>query len=133
MFSKGRAFLASQSRARILLFALITLATAYLLSRPLGGPSAPHSSFPSFPQDSHVYPGEPHAAALNQTRPKRVAIIGAGAGGSSAAWFLSRAGRVVEERLGVGEGSILGEIVVVDKLGHVGGLPRPYTLTATGG
>ncbi|WVQ64724.1 uncharacterized protein L199_002891 [Kwoniella botswanensis] len=56
-----------------------------------------------------------------QSRPKRVAIVGAGASGSAAAFFLKRAARIVEARLGVEEGSRLGEIVVFEKEGYVGG------------
>ncbi|WWC58035.1 uncharacterized protein I303_100570 [Kwoniella dejecticola CBS 10117] len=56
-----------------------------------------------------------------QDRPKRVAIVGAGASGSAAAFFLRRAARVVESRLGLEEGSRLGEIVVFEKEGYVGG------------
>nr|XP_019048632.1 hypothetical protein I302_02404 [Kwoniella bestiolae CBS 10118]OCF27562.1 hypothetical protein I302_02404 [Kwoniella bestiolae CBS 10118] len=52
---------------------------------------------------------------------KRVAIIGAGASGSAAAFFLNRAARAVEKKLGVKEGSKLGEIVVFEKEGYVGG------------
>ncbi|WVW81705.1 hypothetical protein I302_103700 [Kwoniella bestiolae CBS 10118] len=56
-----------------------------------------------------------------QSRPKRVAIVGAGASGSSAAFFLRRASRVVEKRLGLEQGSRLGEVVVFEKEGYVGG------------
>lgn len=59
--------------------------------------------------------------ALAQVRPKRVAIIGAGASGSAAAFFLRRAARIMEERIGVPEGQLLGDVVVVDKEGYVGG------------
>lgn len=56
-----------------------------------------------------------------QLRPKRVLIVGAGASGSAAAFFLRRAARVMEERIGVEEGRLVGEIVVVEKEGYVGG------------
>jgi ketol-acid reductoisomerase len=59
--------------------------------------------------------------ALAQLRPKRVAIVGAGASGSAAAFFLRRAARIMEERIGAREGAMLGEVVVVDKEGYVGG------------
>ncbi|WVQ94044.1 hypothetical protein IAU59_001122 [Kwoniella sp. CBS 9459] len=62
-----------------------------------------------------------HAGAVDQERPKRVAIIGAGASGTSTAFFLSRAARVVERRLGLDKGRLLGEIVVYDREGYVGG------------
>ncbi|OCF36073.1 prenylcysteine oxidase/farnesylcysteine lyase [Kwoniella heveanensis CBS 569] len=62
-----------------------------------------------------------HEGAINQERPKRVAIVGAGASGTSAAFFLRRAARVVERRLGLNEGNLLGEIVVFEKEGYVGG------------
>lgn len=60
-------------------------------------------------------------ADITQLRPKRVAIVGAGASGSSAAFFLRRAARIMEERIGAHEGAMLGEVVVVDKEGYVGG------------
>lgn len=53
-------------------------------------------------------PSTPHA-------PKRVAIVGGGASGSSAAFFLSRAAR----EAGIGEGAL--EIVVYEKNDYVGG------------
>ena len=56
-----------------------------------------------------------------QDRPKRVAIIGAGASGSAAAFFMRRAGRIMEQRIGVLEGRLLGEIVVFDREDYVGG------------
>ncbi|WVQ80435.1 hypothetical protein IAT38_002540 [Cryptococcus sp. DSM 104549] len=54
-------------------------------------------------------------------RAKRVAIVGAGASGSAAAFFVRRAGRVVEKRLGLDEGSLLGDVVVFEREGYVGG------------
>ncbi|WWD22349.1 hypothetical protein CI109_106840 [Kwoniella shandongensis] len=59
--------------------------------------------------------------AKSQSRPKRIAIIGAGASGSSAAFFVRRAGRTIERRLGLEEGERVGEVVVFDKEGYVGG------------
>ncbi|WVF66428.1 hypothetical protein IAT40_001168 [Kwoniella sp. CBS 6097] len=64
--------------------------------------------------------------ATNQTqtpsaRPKRVAIIGAGASGTSAAFFLRRAATVAEKRLSSDGGKLLGDIVVFDKEDYVGG------------
>ena len=69
---------------------------------------------------AHTYRAEPHAHALNTTA-KRVAIIGAGASGSSAAWFLTRAADVVAARLGVNRHALLDEIVVFDKNDYFGG------------
>lgn len=68
--------------------------------------------------------------ALAQIRPKRVAIVGAGASGSAAAFFLRRAARIMEERIGVPEGQLLGDVVVVDKEAYVGG--RKSTVCAPG-
>jgi len=107
------------TRPKIACFSVLFLLSVFYLSRPFAFSYQPH--FPSFPKDDFIYPGHVHHAALNQTRPRRVAIVGAGASGSSAAWFLRRAGRVMEQRIGVGEGELLREIMVFDQEGYVGG------------
>jgi prenylcysteine oxidase/farnesylcysteine lyase len=56
-----------------------------------------------------------------QGAPKRVAIIGAGASGSAAAFFLRRAARIAEKRAGLEEGELLGDIIVFEKDDRVGG------------
>lgn len=53
--------------------------------------------------------------------PRRVAIIGAGASGSSAAWFLDRAAGVVAGRMGVEKRQVLSEVVIFEREGRVGG------------
>jgi prenylcysteine oxidase/farnesylcysteine lyase len=70
---------------------------------------------PTFRQEQgYTYHTHPHA----DQGLKRVAIIGAGASGSSAAWFLARAGRVMSERMGR---EVLGEITVFESDTRVGG------------
>ena len=109
-------FAAHSRPTQLLLSSILLFAILLILSRPFSSPS-PSSNLPA----DYTYPAEPHHKALAQGRPKRVAIIGAGASGSASAFFLRRAGRVMEERIGVAEGSLLGEIVVFDREGYVGG------------
>ncbi|BEJ12051.1 hypothetical protein CspHIS471_0205110 [Cutaneotrichosporon sp. HIS471] len=59
-------------------------------------------------------------ASPNDLRPRRVAIVGAGASGSAAAFFLSRAAREAESRAGAPHGSLL-DIVVYDRADYIGG------------
>ena len=104
-------------RSRIVLASLLFFLVAGLLSTPFY-----HSRSSShFPEEDYTYPAAPHHGAITQDRPKRVAIIGAGASGSAAAFFLKRAGRIMEQRIGVPEGRLLGEIVVFDREEYVGG------------
>ncbi|TXT07375.1 hypothetical protein VHUM_03095 [Vanrija humicola] len=65
----------------------------------------------------------PHQLVLGAagTRAKRVAVVGAGASGSSAAWFLTRAARIAEARAGLEAGALLAPVVVYDKEDYVGG------------
>ncbi|WVQ76257.1 hypothetical protein IAR50_005922 [Cryptococcus sp. DSM 104548] len=53
--------------------------------------------------------------------PRRVAIVGAGASGSSAAFFMRRAAHVAERRANLPQGSLLGDIIVYEQGGYVGG------------
>ncbi|KAL1412043.1 hypothetical protein Q8F55_003040 [Vanrija albida] len=64
---------------------------------------------------------EAHQVVFAQPSPKRVAIVGAGASGSAAAWFLSRAARIAEARAGKEPFSLLAPVVVYDKESYVGG------------
>ena len=124
-------FLASRTRLAILTtffiaFALLVFhpsspASTFTPSiSPLSPFSSNHGAFPTFDEE-YEYDPSVHDAAHNQSRPKRIAIVGAGASGSSAAWFMRRAGRIIEERLGKEEGEVLGEIVIFDKEDRVGG------------
>ncbi|GMK54379.1 hypothetical protein CspeluHIS016_0109650 [Cutaneotrichosporon spelunceum] len=58
--------------------------------------------------------------APKDLRPRRVAIVGAGASGSAAAFFLSRAAREAESRAGEPRGSLL-DIVVYERADYIGG------------
>lgn len=118
------AYSAYPLRVRILLAVLPIFFLAYLI-QPFK--SSLRSDFDLAASDSVIYdqayqyPSEPHHAAIAQLRPKRVLIVGAGASGSAAAFFLRRAARIMEERIGVDEGRLVGDIVVIDKEGYVGG------------
>jgi NADPH-dependent 2,4-dienoyl-CoA reductase/sulfur reductase-like enzyme len=96
-------------RAQVLLAILLLLTSTYLI--------ASYPSTPAFP----TFKAEPefkyHSDAVGG-EPKKVAIIGAGASGGSAAWFLSRAGRVMKERTGR---EAIGEITVFERDERVGG------------
>lgn len=118
-----QAFYAYPLRTRILL-AILPIGLLVLLIQPFRSPL--HSSFDATiasidRETPYRYPADPHHAAIAQLRPKRVLVVGAGASGSAAAFFLRRAARVMEERLGMDEGRLVGEIVVIDKEGYVGG------------
>lgn len=56
-----------------------------------------------------------------EVRPKRVAIIGAGASGAAAALFMSRAAREAEQQRGMKKGELLGDLVVYEQNDYVGG------------
>lgn len=60
---------------------------------------------------------EPHEADFKR---KRVAVVGAGASGSAAAFFLARGAREAESRAGLPHGSLL-DIVVFEAEDYVGG------------
>lgn len=96
----------------VTLFSIIT----YLL---VGAPTFPAKTTA---EPDFIYPASAHPKAIQQDRPKRVAIVGAGASGSAAAWFLSRAGKVMSDRMGK---EVLGEIVVFEQEGRVGGRELP--------
>ncbi|ORY25191.1 Prenylcysteine lyase-domain-containing protein [Naematelia encephala] len=118
MLDRTRQRLASMSRTRLIVAPLLVILIAYLLSIPFQHKTSSSSSSSPFPpKEEYTYP----APEVSHTRPKRVAVVGAGASGSAAAWFLRRAGRVVEARSGLSEGDILGEVVVFDKEGYIGG------------
>lgn len=60
-------------------------------------------------------------------RRRRVAVVGAGASGSAAAFFLSRAAREAESRAGAPHGTLL-DIVVYERADYLGG--RKWLLIA---
>ena len=126
------------SRPRLLVLTALFLCTALYLSQPLSTFPLPFTSdapipFPDF-STPHTYPAESHAHVLER-KPRRVAIIGAGASGSSAAWFLSRAAGVVADRLGVEKDRLLEDIVVFDREERPGGREsdRRFTQAGTAG
>jgi len=96
-------------RAQVLLAILLLLTSTFLIA---SYPSTP--AFPTFKPE----PGFKYHSDVVEGQPKRIAIIGAGASGSSAAWFLSRAGRVMKERTGR---EVIGEITVFERDQRVGG------------
>ena len=107
------------SRLRLAVAATLFLLTLTYLYRPSSSGVA--HNFPTFPDEDYTYPAHPHHGAVNQAKPKRALVVGAGASGSAAAWFLRRAANVMEDRVGVARGSLLDEIVVVEREAYVGG------------
>jgi prenylcysteine oxidase/farnesylcysteine lyase len=107
------------SRARLLIFSILFLSITALLCRSFR--SSPASRFFEFEDDQLEYPASSHDGAVSQLRPRRIAIVGAGASGSATAFFLRRAARVMAERIGVAEERLVGDIVVFDKEGYIGG------------
>jgi prenylcysteine oxidase/farnesylcysteine lyase len=96
-------------KVQVLLAILLLLTSTYLIASYPSTPAFPtFKTEPDFIYQSNVVEGEP----------KKIAIIGAGASGSSAAWFLSRAGRVMKERTGR---EVIGEITVFERDERVGG------------
>ena len=103
-------------RLKLVLTTGILLLAVVYFSNPLTAPPSLALKL----THGYTYPAEPHAHVLNTTA-KRVAVIGAGASGSSAAWFLTRAADVVAARLGVERHALLDEIVVFEKNKYIGG------------
>lgn len=96
-------------RLQVLLVILLLTTATYLIA---SYPSTEH--FPTFPAE----PNFTYQSGIAEGEPKRIAVIGAGASGSSAAWFLSRAGRVMKERTGQ---EVIGEITVFERDDRIGG------------
>lgn len=112
---------AISTRPRIILFLALFLTTVYLLGSPFYTSFQSESAFRKFTHDpTYIHPADSHLHALNSSS-KRIAIIGAGASGSSAAWFVDRAAGVVADRLGVDKRELVQEIVVFDRNNYVGG------------
>ena len=107
-----------RGRTRLLFFSCMLFFAIAILWQPFTS-STQSAAFPKY-TDEYTYTPDVHLHALNSTA-KRVAIVGAGASGTSAAWFLNRAAHVVAGRLGVDPSEVLAEIVVIDKNGYVGG------------
>lgn len=100
--------------------ALAALVALYLVFSPSSTAPLPlHYDHQPTPQQPPFLPSPPTAIH----HPKRIAIVGAGASGSSAAFFLSRAARATH-----GEGAV--ELVVFERDGRVGG--RSTTVKAYG-
>lgn len=96
-------------RVQVLLAIILLITSTYLIAHYPSNPS-----FPSFPNE----PGFTYDAGVIEGEPKKIAIIGAGASGSAAAWFLSRAGRVMKNRTGK---EVIGEITVFERDERIGG------------
>ncbi|KAL7418891.1 hypothetical protein Q5752_006575 [Cryptotrichosporon argae] len=107
--------LPSTQRNRLLAYSLILFVTVFAILHQTRRAPAPTFAFPA---EDYVYPS--HPAAHAQAGPKRVAIVGAGASGSAAAFFFRRAARVAEARAGLAEGSLL-ELTVFEKEAYIGG------------
>lgn len=75
-----------------------------------------HASVPchghEVPLTPHRHPGQPTPSLTLDEAPERIAIIGAGAGGSSAAFWVAKA----KERYGIGI-----EVDLYERNGYVGG------------
>ena len=111
------------TKSRLLLLIAVLIASALHLASPFTSLSRFSFGLSTPSRDCatpHIDSGVSNAQIFHH-RPKRVAIIGAGASGSSAAWFLSRASGVMAGRLGVDSREILDEIVVFDKESRPGG------------
>jgi len=83
--------------------------------------SADHSNLHHDAIHPEAYGYVASQAVFAQDQSKRVAIVGAGASGSAAAFFLSRAARIAEQRAGLEPGELLGQIVVYEREERVGG------------
>lgn len=102
---------------RLLLALGLGLAMCLLLIRNIGPQAISLGALPSAVLPPFLAQSSPHGADLPPTalgKLKRVAIVGAGASGSAAAFFLERAARSTE-----GEGEI--ELVVFERDARVGG------------
>jgi hypothetical protein len=111
---------ANSGRSRLAIVVVLFLSLTLLLSQPFHFRSSGYFP-PTVEAEELQYPVSSHDGAINQLRPKRIAIVGAGASGSATAFFLRRAARVMAERIGVPEEKLVGDIVVFDKEGYIGG------------
>ncbi|RSH90653.1 hypothetical protein EHS25_001258 [Saitozyma podzolica] len=111
---------ADSGRSRLAIVVVLFLSLTLLLSQPFHFRSSGYFP-PTVEAEELQYPVSSHDGAINQLRPKRIAIVGAGASGSATAFFLRRAARVMAERIGVPEEKLVGDIVVFDKEGYIGG------------
>lgn len=102
---------------RVSALAILLVSLAVLL----GVESTEHSNIRRAAVHPNAYGYPADQVVFAQAKPKRVAIVGAGASGSAAAFFLRRAARVAEKRAGVESGELLGEIVVYEQEDYVGG------------
>lgn len=125
--------LASSARTRIAFFTALCAVILLGLAAPLHRSGAADSLFAQLKgaelnvpvsassEQYHAAITDAHHAAITQLRPKRVAIIGAGASGSSAAFFLRRAARTMAERIDVDPDRLVNDIVVFDREARPGG------------
>ncbi|KLT44280.1 hypothetical protein CC85DRAFT_271477 [Cutaneotrichosporon oleaginosum] len=105
-------------------------------SSPTPSPVVSETPPAAQPSSNATEAAEPPAVSVSSTnatvatthRKRRIAVVGAGASGSGAAFFLARAARVVEAQLGLAPGSLL-EIVVYEKNDYIGGRECAVTVT----
>lgn len=106
----------------ILTFAVATIVLLVVL--PYSALSAHGNPLPvaaaAASQNQAVFAPEPPVLGTEH-KPRRVAIVGAGASGSAAAFFLRRAAREAESRAGLEPGSLLGDLIVFERESYVGG------------
>jgi hypothetical protein len=105
---------ANSGRSRLAIVVVLFLSLTLLLSQPFHFRSSGYFP-PTVEAEELQYPVSSHDGAINQLRPKRIAS------GSATAFFLRRAARVMAERIGVPEEKLVGDIVVFDKEGYIGG------------
>jgi prenylcysteine oxidase/farnesylcysteine lyase len=104
------------------LISLVLFLSTACLSFPLTGSepgaAAPHALAARQSNDSEARLSGGHGS---RGAAKRVAVIGAGASGTSAAWFLDRAAGEAATRIGLNKSQVLSEVVVFDQNDYVGG------------
>lgn len=116
----------SSTRFRVGLFVFLLAVSLSLTYRFAPSFSSRRSIFPNGKTRPSEYVIDVDVEKLRGQTGKRIAIVGAGASGSAAAFFLRRAANVVERRAGLAESSLISDIIVYEKEGYVGG--RMYSL-----
>lgn len=115
----------SSTRFRIGFFVLLAISFSFIYHFAPSF-SSHRSTSQNEQTGSSEYLIDVNSGKLQGQNRKRIAIVGAGASGSSAAFFLRRAANVIERRAGLAESTLIGDILVYEKEGYVGG--RMYNL-----